>query len=425
MTVRQIDREFRVGWKILLIALLGVVTSPHYLGLYSFGPLVQDLKSALDIPIGELQRAITFNFVGIAVGSQLAGWLLGRFEPRSVILLSLILFSAIYALLGIVDLTRNTLYLFYLILPIAGSGALLVTWTQIACQNFEKNRGLALAIILTGGGIISTAAPLILSTVVGTEHWQNAFFILALMPLFTFLVCFIALPTTAKVQSDPGTLSQAEETPESGLTFAEIWRTWRFWIIITASVLVILVVLSLITNIVPLLVEKGLSQAKANRIYSTFGLSLIVGRLLGGYLIDRISGPLVAFGVMILPAFSCLLFLLAPAHPPIMVLATVLVGFSAGAEYDILAYLISRYFGLKAYGKTYGALIAITTLGSGMAPLIYGPIIDAAGDYNLFLMLGSGAVFIGAPLFLTLGSYPKFRQTLESAAQDHLSEPTG
>ena len=63
MTVRQIDREFRVGWKILLIALLGVVTSPHYLGLYSFGPLVQDLKSAVDIPIGELQRAITFNFV--------------------------------------------------------------------------------------------------------------------------------------------------------------------------------------------------------------------------------------------------------------------------------------------------------------------------------------------------------------------------
>ena len=398
-----------------MIALLGVVTSPHYLGLYSFGPLVQDLKSALDIPIGELQRAITFNFVGIAVGSQLAGWLLGRFEPRSVILLSLLLFSALYAVMGIIDLSRNTLYLFYLILPLAGSGALLVTWTQIVCQNFEKNRGMALAIILTGGGIISTAAPLLLSTVVGTEHWQSAFFILALMPLLTLLVCFFALPTTANAQSEPRTLSQLEEASDLGLSFAEILRTWRFWIIITASVLVILVILSLITNIVPLLVEKGLSQAKANKIYSAFGLSLIVGRLLGGFLIDRIRGPLVAFGVMILPAFSCLLFLLAPAHTPLMILATVLVGFAAGAEYDILAYLISRYFGLKAYGKAYGALIAITTLGSGMAPLIYGPILDAAGDYNLFLMLGSGAVFIGAPLFLTLGCYPEFQKPMKTA----------
>jgi len=96
-----------------------------------------------------------------------------------------------------------------------------------------------------------------------------------------------------------------------------------------------------------------------------------------------------------------------------MILATVLVGFSAGAEYDILAYLISRYFGLKAYGKAYGALIAITTLGSGMAPLIYGPILDATGNYDLFLMLGSGSVFLGAPLFLTLGAYPRFQTPLE------------
>ena len=413
MAAGQLDKEFRTGWKILLIALLGVITSPHYLGLYSFGPLVHDLRAALDIPIGELQRAITFNFVGIAVGSQLAGWLLGRFEARPVILVSLLLFSALYAVLGIIDITRNILYLFYLILPLAGSGALLVTWTQIVCQNFEKNRGLALAIILTGGGIISTAAPLILSTVVGTEHWQDAFFILALMPLLTFFVCLFALPRTGEGQSEAATSSQSEGTLEPGLTFAEVLRTWRFWIIIIASVLVIIVVLSLITNIVPLLVEKGVSQARANQIYSAFGLSLIIGRLLGGLLIDRISGPLVAFGVMVLPAFSCLLFLLAPAHAPLMILATVLVGFSAGAEYDILAYLISRYFGLKAYGKAYGALIAITTLGSGMAPLIYGPILDATGNYDLFLMLGSCAVFIGAPLFLTLGAYPRFQTSLE------------
>lgn len=405
----QLDKEFRSGWKILLVALLGVTTSPHYLGLYSFGPLVQDLRAALDVPIGELQLAITFNFVGIAAGSQLAGWLLGRFEARPVILLSLVLFSTLYAALGIIELTRDVLYLFYLVLPLAGSGALLITWTQITCQHFENHRGLALAIILTGGGIISTAAPLILSTVVGTEHWRYAFFILALMPLSTFFICLIALPKTGKEQSAAGISSQSEDNLERGLTFAEVLRTWRFWTIITASILVIIVVLSLITNIVPLLVERGFSQASANQIYSAFGLSLIVGRLLGGFLIDRISGPLVACGVMITPAFSCLLFLLAPADAGMMILATVLVGFAAGAEYDILAFLVSRYFGLRAYGKTYGSLIAITTLGSGMAPLVYGPILDATSNYDLFLKLGCGVVFIGAPLFLTLGAYPRFQ----------------
>jgi len=402
-----LDREFRAGWKILLIALLGVTTSPHYLGLYSFGPLVQDLRATLDIPIGELQLAITFNFVGIAIGSQLAGWLLGRFDARPVILLSLLMFSALYAVLGIIEITRQVLYLFYLVLPVAGSGALLVTWTQIACQRFEKHRGLALAIILTGGGIISTGAPLILSTVVGTENWRYAFFILALMPLTTFFVCLIALPKTGENQNTAGTRPPSEEALGRGFPFSEVLRAWRFWTIIVASTLVVIVILSLITNIVPLLVKKGFTQASANQIYSAFGLSLIVGRLLGGFLIDRIRGPLVACCVMITPAFSCLLFLLAPAHAGLMILATVLVGFAAGAEYDILAYLVSRYFGLEAYGKTYGALIAITTLGGGLAPVIYGPILDATNSYDYFLMLGCGAVFLGATLFLTLGAYPR------------------
>ena len=61
--------EFRDGWTTLLIALSGVVTSAHFLPLYSVGPMAPDLSRALDIPLGELQRCITFNFAGIAVGS--------------------------------------------------------------------------------------------------------------------------------------------------------------------------------------------------------------------------------------------------------------------------------------------------------------------------------------------------------------------
>ena len=412
--LHKANTEFREGWRILLVALLGVVTSPHYLGLYSFGPLVPDLTEALDIPIGELQRAITFNFIGIAIGSQLGGWLLIRFEPKTVTLCSLLLFSALYAVLSFIEITRNTLYFFYLVLPLVGSGALLVTWTQLACLHFEKKRGIALAIVLSGGGVISAVAPLLLSTLTGTEHWQLAFLLLALLPLTTFFICLFALPKSNSSEL-ANSVSQQSKTAK-GLDFKQVLYSWRFWVIVFASVLVIIVVLSLITNIVPMLVEKGLSHTKASLIYSVFGLSLITGRLVGGFLIDRIWGPLVAFCVMVLPAFGCLIYLFAPAQVLPMIIATIMVGFAAGAEYDIMAYLVSRYFGLRAYSKTYGALIAVTTLGSGMAPLIYGPILDATGNYSLLLALGAGTAFIGAPLFLTLGRYPSF-QSKNTAAK--------
>ena len=67
--------EFKHSWALLLITLIGTTTSASYIPLYSFGPLAQDLSTALNVSLSDIQKIITFNFVGIAIGSQLAGWL--------------------------------------------------------------------------------------------------------------------------------------------------------------------------------------------------------------------------------------------------------------------------------------------------------------------------------------------------------------
>lgn len=405
--------EFKHGWKLLLVSLIGVITSSNFIPLYSFGPLVQDLSSTLDISLGELQRAITFNFVGLAIGYQLAGWAVARFNLKIVVLVSLLLFAALYALLGYITLNRNLLYLFYFLFPILGCGSLLVTWTHITCQKFEKKRGIALAIILSGSGIVSTGVPLLLTDIVGTEHWQKAFYILAALPLFTFVVCLFALPN--KTDSDTSSSHEAPEQKTSssktaqlefGISYLETLKTRRFWTMLIALNLVVFVIVSMITNIVPMLVGKGMTQAEATVVFSSFGISLIVGRLASGILLDRIWGPLVAFFALMLPAIGCLIFLYMPANTALMITATALIGLAAGAEYDIVVYLISRYFGLRAYPKTFGTMSGAISLGSGMSPLIYGPILDATGNYDALLMICSVSTTIGALMFLTLGAYP-------------------
>ena len=82
--------EFKQGWTLLLITLIGTTTSASYIPLYSFGPLAQDLSTALNVSLSDIQKIITFNFVGIAIGSQLAGWLVERYNPRHIILCSLL-----------------------------------------------------------------------------------------------------------------------------------------------------------------------------------------------------------------------------------------------------------------------------------------------------------------------------------------------
>ena len=408
--------EFRGGWATLLIALSGVVTSAHFLPLYSFGPMAPDLSLALDIPLGELQRCITLNFAGIAVGSQLAGWLIDRFSLRYATLCSLVLYAFTYIMMGSVPLSQNLLYAFYFLLPIAGSGTLLVTWTTIVCEKFERQRGIALAILLSGSGLVSTVAPLLLASHVGTPDWQRGFLVLGILPLATLMVCFFALPagnTNLSQRGDPSRDSTTTGAVEasmqvSGVSYQETLRTRQFWTITIALILIVFVIVSMITNIVPMLVQKGLSQSDATLVFSTFGLALVAGRLGAGFLLDKFWGPLIAFCALMLPSFGCILFLVAPPHVALMVLATVLVGVAAGAEFDILAYLVSRYFGLRSYAKVFGTVSGTVALGSGLSPLFFGPLIDAAGNYDSLLFICIGLAAVGASLFLTLGPYAQF-----------------
>ncbi len=412
--------EFRQGWSALLVALSGVITSAHFLPLYSFGPLAPDLSRALDIPLGELQRCITLNFVGIAVGSQLAGWLMDRFSLRSVALCSLVMYALTYITMGTVSLSQSLLYAYYFLLPIFGSGTLLVTWTKIVCDKFERQRGIALAILLSGSGVVSTVLPLLLAGYVGTAEWQQGFIVMGILPLFTLLVCFFALPSGSSGSSQQSSLSSNsvkhgnDQVPRqiTGLSYRETLRSRQFWTIIVALILVVFVVVSMITNTVPMLVQKGLSQSDATLVFSAFGLALVAGRLAGGFLLDKFWGPLIAFCALVLPSIGCLIFLLAPAHIALMVMATVLVGVAAGAEFDILAYLASRYFGLRSYAKVFGTVSGTVALGSGVSPLLVGPLIDATGSYDALLFICIALAALGASLFLTLGPYPDFDEVV-------------
>ncbi|MEM1019981.1 MAG: MFS transporter, partial [Pseudomonadota bacterium] len=127
-------------------------------------------------------------------------------------------------------------------------------------------------------------------------------------------------------------------------------------------------------------------------------------------------GPGIAFVLMALPAASCLV--LASADLPLVLtgLAVFVVGFAAGAEFDIIAYFVTRYFGLKHYGKIYGVIYTIFFFGAGLAPLIFARVYDKAATYDPILLV-SAATFLGsAALLLTLGRYPDHETQLESSA---------
>ena len=88
-----------------------------------------------------------------------------------------------------------------------------------------------------------------------------------------------------------------------------------------------------------------------------------------------------------------------------LVIAIVLLGIAAGVEYDLLAYLVARYFGMKSYARIYGALYAAFGVGAGFGPAVFGYIFKNTGSYDVALNYAMWA-FIGCSLaMLALGRY--------------------
>ena len=155
------NAEFKLGWRVLILALVGVATSSSSLLLYSFSSMVIPLQTAMGWDRAQLQAAITALSLGTIVASQLAGWLNLRYGLRRVTLVSLVALAlSVWALTGINGPIWR-LYLGFFLVPLAGLGTLQVTWSHLVNLWFEENRGLALAIILSGSGLAAIGLPLI------------------------------------------------------------------------------------------------------------------------------------------------------------------------------------------------------------------------------------------------------------------------
>ena len=140
------------------------------------------------------------------------------------------------------------------------------------------------------------------------------------------------------------------------------------------------------------------------------GLALIFGRVLAGYLLDKFFAPYVAIAFLCGPIIGMLLLSQGGAGTA-AVLSAVLLGLGVGAEVDLIAYLVSRYFGLKAFGEIYGYLFGIFIVGTAIGPLIMAFGFDNFGDYSPMLVVFAGLLGLSCLLLLRLGAYPDLEGT--------------
>jgi predicted MFS family arabinose efflux permease len=290
-------------------------------------------------------------------------------------------------------------------MSLAGGGTTPVVYTRAVNMWFDKGRGLALGLALAGSGVSSIFGPPFLTALIRDFGWSGAYQALAALTLFIAFPILFFLFRERKLDS---AVPNHESANLPGLSVPEAIRTVDFWKIGIGFVMIAATVAALGINLVPLMRDKGVSAETAAAYASAMGIAVLVGRIGVGYILDRFSAPMVARVLISLTALGCVLLAWKDAPTWTAVVSAALFGFAAATEVDLVAFLSSRWFGMKAYGKIYGLQITIFYIGAALGPLLAGRTYDAFHGYTEVLYACAALMVIGAFIIGSLGKPPHF-----------------
>lgn len=397
--------EFRRGWKVLIAAFLGVMCGASPLPFNVLGLLFAPMQAEFGWSRGEISAGITVFGITASLMAPVFGWLADRFGVRPVAIWSLIAFALSFAAMSFTPASLIGFYALWLVVGLVGIGSTPVTWSRAISLWFVERRGLALGIMLIGTSAAAFVVPQLAVWAIAQFGWRQMFVVVAMLPLLVALPFAVALFREPKPEERPAAISTADGNV-AGMTFGEAVRTRQFWILWASIFLIALAYGGAHIHMIPIVMDHEFDAKTAAGMMGVVGAGLLVGRVGVGFLLDRIWGPAVAFPVLCLPALACFFLMGTATDVGLITLAAFLLGFAAGAESDLIAFLAARYFGMAHFGRIYGMLYMPFGLCSAISPLIYGIVRDLAGSYDPMLTVAAGLFVIGGALLLTMGRYP-------------------
>jgi len=364
------------GWKIVLAGFFGVMVSFAAVVPYTFGLFLKPLSSTFGWHREAISAGFSIAALTVAAASPGLGFLLDRFGPRRIILPCILIFSSAYASLALLTPHLLHFYLAFFVIGLVGNGTAYLGYSRAISTWFDRRRGLALSIMLAGGGCGAMILPVIAQGVITHYGWRSAFVVLGTLALV------LGFPLTALFVRERPVVQQAlHGSVEVGESVGRALSGRVFWIIAATVCLYAISVNGAIAHLSALLTDRGVSTAGAAYAVAIIGATGLMGRVLTGVFLDRFFGPRVSQMMLLMTVAGILLLSVAHTLTAGLVAAS-LIGFSMGSEGDITPYLLSRYFGLKRLSTLYALTWTAYAIGGATGPLVVGRIFDSLGSYR-------------------------------------------
>lgn len=386
--------EFRTHWRALLGCTIAASIGTIGLQAYTSGAFVPALGRDVGYTKEQLSLATLILSATVAICAPIAGTLMDRYGAVRIIAFAVAGEAAAFALLAIAPAGFPLYAALIVLLALLGVGTTPPGFARIVTARFDAGRGLALGCMISGLGIMAISGPIWATWAIQQGGWRAGYGVIA------GLVLLLGGGGLALVHGDraahPVTPVRAAGDTASG---PSALRRPLFWIMLAGFVAPALFGGGYLLHLISLLTERGIAPATAARVQSLIGVAVLCGRLGSGWALDHFPAPRVAAAAFTVSALGCALLL--QSDLALMSVAALAIGLTIGAELDILAYFVSRYFGLAGFGRHYGMAYGCLIIAGGTSPVMIAWL-ARLGGYPLALIVSTFGTIAGALILLTL-----------------------
>jgi predicted MFS family arabinose efflux permease len=264
----------RNRWLIALVSALALIVGQGAVTVFAAGVFLKPVAQELGFGRGEISTAIAVSNIMTAIAAPFFGRALDAYGVRRPLL--------------------------------GGVGQNPTAYSKVLASYFDRSRGLAMGLALAGVGLGTALMPTLSNVLIGAFGWRIGYVGLGVVIVaFALIPVALLLPEPARKQA--GALA---ELP--GMMFAQAIRTWTYWALALAFFFAATTINGALVHVVPLLTDRGIPVGTAVSTLAGAGLALIVGRVVAGYVMDRVFAPFALFEALL--ATTCVLFLTLGAY---------------------------------------------------------------------------------------------------------------
>lgn len=370
------------------MAALGVGLGVSGLLTYNAGLFAHDLAGAIGLSRTAFGAAFFGSTLAMAAAMPLIGRLVDRFGPRLIAAIGALMLSA--GFLALSQVRSVALYVAIIILIGAlTAGSTPVPYTRAVSAAFDRARGLALGLTQVGIGLAAATVPPIIALVIARHGWQQGFLALGALAALGIVPALLGLPGRSPQGAQP-----------DGQGYAAIHASKLFRLQYAAFCAMAFAFAGMLSHFVPMLREAGLPVERAGALVGLIGASVIVTRILVGWLADRIEPAWLGCASCLVCAAGCVT--LAFGGPAMAPVGAIALGAAMGAEADLIGILTARHFPIATYSRAYAAQYGGFMVAAGLSPMWMGLLADRTGGYAPALILAAVLLLVPAALFLRL-----------------------